>query len=114
MLSSEFSKGESYVSTPQSDPTPLFGAMREAEPVPWEGLGPLAHAIEGISTLTQAPAAIATRQADLDGQCHCCTATSLIQPVISLRLRHHGSNRRAFGSFPPPKKAAFYQTNDGA
>lgn len=59
MLTSKFSKGESYVSTPQSEPTPLFGALREAEPVPWEGLGPLADPIKAIATLTQAPEAIA-------------------------------------------------------
>lgn len=59
MLTNKFSTGESYVFTPQPEPTALFGELREAEPVPWEALGPLADAIHGISTLTQAPAAIA-------------------------------------------------------
>jgi len=59
MLTSKFSKGESYVFTPQPEPTPLFGELREADQVPWQALGPLADAISGISTLTQAPAAIA-------------------------------------------------------
>ncbi|AXI47533.1 hypothetical protein C1J03_16895 [Sulfitobacter sp. SK012] len=45
MLTSKFSKGESYASTPQSEPTPLFGILREAKPVPWERLGPLADPI---------------------------------------------------------------------
>ncbi|AXI45793.1 hypothetical protein C1J03_06960 [Sulfitobacter sp. SK012] len=54
-----FSKGESCVSTADVEPTPLFGELREAERVPWEALGPLAEPIKGISTLTQAPAAIA-------------------------------------------------------
>ncbi|AXI43164.1 YfjI family protein [Sulfitobacter sp. SK011] len=59
MLTSKFSKGESCASTPQSEPVPLFGELREAEPVPWAALGPLADPIMSISTLTQAPAAIA-------------------------------------------------------
>lgn len=46
-------------STPQPEPTPLFGELREADQVPWQALGPLADAISGITTLTQAPAAIA-------------------------------------------------------
>jgi len=59
MQAKKFCTGESYVLLPQSEPTPLFGELREAERVPWEALGPLADAIRGISTLTQAPAAIA-------------------------------------------------------
>ncbi|WP_295511541.1 YfjI family protein [uncultured Sulfitobacter sp.] len=59
MLTNKFSTGESYVFTPQPEPTALFGELREAEPVPWEALGPLADPIRSISTLTQAPAAIA-------------------------------------------------------
>ncbi len=59
MLTSKFSKGESYVSAPQSEPTPLFGELREADPIPWQALGPLADPIEGVSISTQAPAAIA-------------------------------------------------------
>ena len=59
MLTKEFSKGGSYVSTPLIEPTPLFGELRKAEPVPWAALGPLADPIRAIATLTQAPAAIA-------------------------------------------------------
>lgn len=59
MLTNKFSTGESYVFTPLPEPTALFGELREAEPVPWEALGPLADPIRSISTLTQAPAAIA-------------------------------------------------------
>jgi Protein of unknown function (DUF3987) len=59
MPNNKLGKGESYVSTPLSEPTPLFGALREADPVPWEALGPLAVPIRAIATLTQAPAAIA-------------------------------------------------------
>ena len=51
---------------------------------------------------------------DLDDQCHHCIATPVVQPVLSLRRRYHCSNRQAFVSSPPPKKAAFNQTNDGA
>ncbi len=56
MLTNQFSKGESYVSTAEVEPTPLFGELREADPVPWQALGPLSDAISAISTLTQAPA----------------------------------------------------------
>ncbi len=59
MLTNKFSKGESYVLAPQVEPTPLFGELRQAERVPWEALGPLAEPIKAISTLTQAPDAIA-------------------------------------------------------
>ncbi|MEH6478245.1 MAG: DUF3987 domain-containing protein, partial [Sneathiella sp.] len=59
MLTSKFSKGESYASTPQSEPTPLFGILREAEPVPREWLGPLTDSIRAVATLIQAPEAIA-------------------------------------------------------
>lgn len=59
MLTSKFSKGESYVSTPLTEPTPLYGGLSKAEPIPWKAFGPLADPIKGISTLTQAPAAIA-------------------------------------------------------
>lgn len=59
MLTREFSNGESYVSTSLIEPTPLFGELRDAEPVPWLALGPLAEAVRAIATLTQAPAAIA-------------------------------------------------------
>lgn len=59
MLTNKFSKGESYAFIPQSEPTPLFGELRKAEPVPWEALGPLADPIRAIATLTQAPEAIA-------------------------------------------------------
>jgi hypothetical protein len=59
MLTSKFSKGESCVFIPQTEPTPLFGELRDADPVPWEALGPLADVIRAIATLTQAPEAIA-------------------------------------------------------
>lgn len=36
MLASKFSKGGSYVSTPQSEPTPLLGELRKPDPVSWE------------------------------------------------------------------------------
>jgi hypothetical protein len=59
MLTSKFSKGESYAITPQTDPTPLFGELRKADPVPYHALGALADPIRAIATLTQAPDAIA-------------------------------------------------------
>lgn len=59
MLTKKLSKGESCVSSPLTEPTPLFGELRGAEPVPWAALGPLADPIKAIATLTQAPAAIA-------------------------------------------------------
>ena len=59
MLAAKFSKGESYVFTPQPEPTPLFGDLRESDPVPWDGLGCLADVVRAIATLTQAPDAIA-------------------------------------------------------
>ena len=43
----------------QSDPIPLHGEIRGAEPIPWQALGPLADPIMAIAKLTQAPAAIA-------------------------------------------------------
>lgn len=59
MQNAEFCKGESYVSTLQKEPTPLFGEMRPAEPVPLAATGPLAETIMAIATLTQAPVEIA-------------------------------------------------------
>ncbi len=59
MLTRKLSNGESYVFTPPAEPVPLFGELREAEPVPWEALGLLVDPIRAISTLTQAPDAIA-------------------------------------------------------
>ncbi|WP_245540887.1 DUF3987 domain-containing protein [Octadecabacter antarcticus] len=53
------SKGESCVSTPESEPTPLYGELSQAQPIPWLALGPLAEPVRAISTLTQAPDAIA-------------------------------------------------------
>lgn len=58
MLTNKFSKGESYVSTAEVEPTPLFGELREAEPVPRDALGPFADPIMAIGVLTQAPEAI--------------------------------------------------------
>ena len=59
MQNTKFCKGESYVSTLQTEPTPLFGEMRSAEPVPLAATGPLAETILAIAALTQAPVEIA-------------------------------------------------------
>ncbi|RBW57443.1 YfjI family protein [Ruegeria sp. A3M17] len=59
MLTAKFSKRESYAPAQEMDPTPLFGELRDAEPVPWQALGPLADPGKAIAMLTQAPDAIA-------------------------------------------------------
>lgn len=51
--------GARRVSSSQSEPTPLFGELREAETAPWKALGPLADPVKAIATLTQAPPVIA-------------------------------------------------------
>lgn len=59
MLTTKSSKWESYGFKPKVDPTPLFGELREADPIPSQALGPFANPIKAISMLTQAPEAIA-------------------------------------------------------
>lgn len=85
MLTVEFSKGESYVFTPQSEPTPLFGELRECEPVPWDFLGPCQKVVWAISTLTQAPDAIAMQS---------------ILIAVSLATQAHADVEFLFGSVP--------------
>ncbi|TMV07773.1 DUF3987 domain-containing protein [Ruegeria sediminis] len=85
MLTSEFSKGESYVSTPQAEPTPLFGELRASEPVPWDALGRLAEVVRAISTLTQAPEAIAMQS---------------VLIVVSLATQAHADAEFLVGSVP--------------
>lgn len=85
MLTAEFSKGESYVFTPQPEPTPLFGELRESEPVPWEALGRLAEVIRAIATLTQAPDSIAMQS---------------VLIVASLAAQAHADVEVLFGSVP--------------
>jgi hypothetical protein len=85
MLTAEFSKGESYVFTPQPEPTPLFGELRESEPVPWDFLGPCKEVVWAISTLTQAPDAIAMQS---------------VLIVASLATQAHADVEFLFGSGP--------------
>jgi len=59
MLAAKSSKWESYAKDPITDPTRLFGELRDAEPIPWQALGPLSNAVSAIALLTQAPEAIA-------------------------------------------------------
>lgn len=59
MLATKSSKWESYAQKEQMAPTPLFGELRDAEPIPRQSLGPLEGAVQAISILTQAPDAIA-------------------------------------------------------
>ncbi len=85
MLTAEFSKGESYVFTPQPEPTPLFGELRESEPVPYAALGCLAEVVRAIATLTQAPDAIAMQS---------------VLIVASLATQGHADVDVLFGSVP--------------
>ncbi|MCK0142995.1 YfjI family protein [Aliiroseovarius sp. F20344] len=60
MQASKSSKWESYAFKQNGEaPTPLFGELRDAEPIPSHALGPFANPVQAISTLTQAPDAIA-------------------------------------------------------
>jgi len=59
MLTSQSSKWERRANAHQADPTPLFGAFRDPEPIPLEELGPLANGVHAIASLTGAPQAIA-------------------------------------------------------
>lgn len=52
-------KEESYSKDRYVAPTPLFGELRDPEPIPLTALGRLADVINAISTLTQAPPEIA-------------------------------------------------------
>jgi hypothetical protein len=85
MLTAEFSKGESCVLSPHTEPTPLFGELRESEPVPWDFLGPCKKVVWAISTLTQAPDAIAMQS---------------VLIVVSLATQAHADVEFLFGSVP--------------
>ncbi|WP_428515457.1 YfjI family protein [Roseovarius sp.] len=79
MLTSKSSKWERHVQSQQIDPTPLFGELREAEPIPRHALGPLSNAVHAIAMLTQAPEAIAMQSvltvASVAAQGHCDVET---------------------------------------
>lgn len=85
MLTSQFSTGESYVSTSQAEPTPLFGELTASKPVPWEFFGPFAKVIRAISTLTQAPDEIAMQS---------------VLIVVSLATQAHADVDFLIGSVP--------------
>lgn len=59
MPAAALGKGRVIVSTQFKDPVPLFQDRSVAEPIPLDALGPLKKATLAISTLTQAPPAIA-------------------------------------------------------
>lgn len=81
MQTSRFCTGESYALGPQSEPTPLFGELRAAKQIPWEALGPFSDVVKAISTLTQAPAAIAMQSV-------CAVASTVTQGLGDVETLH--------------------------
>ncbi|WP_109464854.1 YfjI family protein [Albibacillus kandeliae] len=63
MLTSKSSKWEGHAHASPPEPTPLFGALKDPEPIPLDALGPLANGVQGIAILTGAPSEIAMQSA---------------------------------------------------